>query len=67
MEGPKLGIGGCYRIPELDGSFDNGEKWKDSIVLYILKLEGLGWIWKVRKRDSSELIDAFLAYWGRRC
>lgn len=67
MEGPKLGTGGSYRIPELGGSFDNAEKWKDSIVLYVLKLEGLGWIWKVRKRYSSGLIDGCLAYWGRRC
>lgn len=34
--------GRYYRLPGLRGAFDNGEKWKDSRVLHILKLEGLG-------------------------
>lgn len=55
--GPKEGIcrptGGYYRIPGL-GGFDNGEKWKDSRVLYILKLEELGNLtMEGEKRDSA--------------
>lgn len=54
---PKEGIrrptGGYYRIPGL-GGFDNGEKWKDSRVLYILKLEEPGNLtMEGEKRDSA--------------
>lgn len=61
-------IGGYYGLPGL-GGFDNGEKCKDSRVLYILKLEELESLaMEGEERDSAKLIagEGGAKYWERK-